>query len=455
MDLTNLGCFSEPFIALAYESFNGYIFTALLELGVDPFVKIDGNRNLFDAKWYDYLRGETEGMEHHLAALLNFGARIDVKDPRTQRTAFELALRAAENSDCPNPQPLQFLLEHVVPSTLTCKYIYETLDSQIEDLEGHIKSSILIMQHGWISEKARSFVFDWLVSYNTFSSVREGLHIKNEDHWLNQKAARFFPRFLTRQQLDLLWEKSRASYAATDQSRRNHNLYYVLERWYSMPWWLINAERGDVEAMKLLAEWEHPRTDPDWLFGDDSERFILAGNDGGHTPLMRAIATGSKDVAMWLLEANNGAVRGSFNCHHFRESVSDDPEDDSEDEVEGFECDLCPYGQRTAYEIAVHRGEVELLEIMWDLELDEVKWEEYIAMPRVFSYSNVMVEWMQLKLGTKRWMKLEMSGQDAWLRNEISKKLAKLRIEIVEIREAWRAQAKAFESRGMGIVEAS
>ena len=94
-------------------------------------------------------------------------------------------------------QPLHFLLERTAASTPASRQICEILDSRIENLEDHQTSCIMIMQHSCISDKARSYVFCWLISYTTFSSVREGLDINKETPWSNETAARFFPSFLT------------------------------------------------------------------------------------------------------------------------------------------------------------------------------------------------------------------------------------------------------------------
>ncbi|KAK6196618.1 hypothetical protein LQW54_011358 [Pestalotiopsis sp. IQ-011] len=90
---------------------------------------------------------------------------------------------------------------------------------------------------------------------------------------------------------------------------------------------------------------------------------------------------------------------------------------------------------------------------MWDLEFKDLAWKVYLDVPRVYSYGSAMLEWMQLRLGMKTWMKLEMSGQDAWQRDEIQKKLQALRTEVIEVREAWRVRAKILEEKWMDLQE--
>ena len=102
---------------------------------------------------------------------------------------------------------------------------------------------------------------------------------------------------------------------------------------------------------------------------------------------------------------------------------------------------------------------MEIFEDMWDWPLWslrekklEMRWwnTDLFDTPMVYSHGNVMAEWLQMKLGMKDWMELEMTGEHAcWMRQEIRDRLAKLRAEVCEIRDAWQARAKSSdEMRG-------
>ncbi|KAI4597527.1 hypothetical protein KJ359_004229 [Pestalotiopsis sp. 9143b] len=352
-------------------------------------IRLAEGRALFDVIWEVYVNHGPSGSGLKAAALLCAGARMDLKDPATGRTAFETAMEMADDGSDPDCEPLQFLLDQATASTWARDHILEVLDKQLDNMEEHLFSAILIMQHGWISKKARSYVF-----------------------------------------------------------------------------------RGDIEAIELLVKHDHPITDTS-LDEEEEALSIMARNAGGCSPLMLAIAAGHRDMSSWFIQPVD--YPPNLACRHpetYFYDESDDDKDDDHDQDRGHDdtgvieniiprlkrkpdqlCRTCPYGQRSAFDIAVHRGELEIFEAMWDLEFKDLAWKVYLDVPRVYSYGSAMLEWMQLRLGMKSWMKLEMSGQDAWLRDEIQKKLQILRTEVIEVREAWRARAKMLEEKWMDLQE--
>lgn len=113
-------------------------------------------------------------------------------------------------------------------------------------------------------------------------------------------------------------------------------------------------------------------------------------------------------------------------------------------------CMVCPYGQTSPCDIAISLGEMDLLEEMWDHSLKHSvgkrldRMTEHVEIPRVYSHGNVVAEWVQLKMGMGYWMSMNMTGEDAcWLRQEMEDRLEKLRLEVAEIRDGWRARAEA------------
>lgn len=439
-------------------------------------IRLAEGRALFDVIWEVHVNHGPSGSGLKAAALLCAGARMDLKDPATGRTAFETAMEMADDGSDPDCEPLQFLLDQATASTWARDHILEVLDKQLDNMEEHLFSAILIMQHGWISKKARSYVFRWLVHYlGCAPAADSGLYLDHENWGHNSRAVRFFPRFLTRGQLDALWDEGLKVCVAIQDSSECGSLVdaiHLQERWNTMPWIEICAQRGDIEAIELLVKHDHPITDTS-LDEEEEALSIMARNAGGCSPLMLAIAAGHRDMSSWFIQPVD--YPPNLACRHpetYFYDESDDDKDDDHDQDRGHDdtgvieniiprlkrkpdqlCRTCPYGQRSAFDIAVHRGELEIFEAMWDLEFKDLAWKVYLDVPRVYSYGSAMLEWMQLRLGMKSWMKLEMSGQDAWLRDEIQKKLQILRTEVIEVREAWRARAKMLEEKWMDLQE--
>ncbi|ETS74566.1 hypothetical protein PFICI_13050 [Pestalotiopsis fici W106-1] len=449
MSLANIDYFLEPILSWAArldafidEDGGPIIFKALVDLGADPFIKLEDGRTLFHAKCMEWLHSGSFSSRDVVELFFKTGARMDHRDSSTGQSMFELIVNFCDDPHRADHGGLEFLLTHALPNTLAASHVYEVLHSRLEDIQNHLIACLLIMRHGWISGKARTYIFEWLVSYVTGIPVRHsGLYLDKSNGKFNQKAAKFFPGLLNREQLDQLWEKGLASYSVGLEGPYGR-VKCSESKWIKLPWMHINAERGDVEAMKMLLDWKFPA----FNFEEDDEQDEMVTNGYTHSPLMRAMHRGHRTAALSLIEhvaKTWRSQRGFLNCGHWNSYGRD-----------MNNCRECPYGQKSACDLAFSLGEVELLEHMWDdlLALEQsieqrVQWEaQQLYMPRVYSHGNVFAEWIELKLGMCNWMALKARGQDAsWFRLEIEKRLAKLRSEVEEIRDAWRARAKSFE----------
>lgn len=416
---------------------------ALLDIGaVDPLTKLHQDRTVFDELWNEYLAHNDWQKEVLITSFLRAGARVDVKNPVTGQTALESAVAACNHSDEDQGITLQFLLKQTTACSLARSHIYDVLDSQLTTIWKYIDTFILIMQHGWVSKRARAYAFDWLVSYLTGSPSKDGIYLDLHDSDFNAKATHLFPQFLDRQQLRELWEiglsglsikRGRAIWARSD----------VRYRWRTLPWWDIHARSDNVKGIEMLFDLDFGKLKL-LAFGrggngryeeDDQAVIFIKANNGALTPLMVAISAGNSDAAQALImiESQQCTIKSeTFACDHLEMSYYDT-------------CRNCHNSQRSAYEIAMLRGDVELLELMWKYQPKEKAWENWLEdMPRVLSYGNVMVEWIHMNLCLNTMRLFKMSGEGASLRTEAKKKLLQLRTEIIETQVAWTDRAKSL-----------
>ncbi|ETS83053.1 hypothetical protein PFICI_04929 [Pestalotiopsis fici W106-1] len=370
-------------------------------------------------------------------ALLDACARTDVIEPVTGKTIFETAVDMCDDAANPDSECLRYLLTQGSPSNLVSSHVYDVLDSRIVRMKEHLNGCIKIMQHGWISEKARSLVFDWMISYLPSRSVnKDGSAYSPSKTKSDEKAAKFFPWFLNRRQLDDLWDQGLAFY-------RRHRSVPSQQRWMTIPWLHINAERGDIEAITLLLSRSFPSLRP--------ARNTYLGDDEGPTPLMRAISAGHRDLARLLIKycVFWPRDRKIHCCHNGSSSTGT------------FTCNICPYGQRSAFELAFQRGDVELVEeILRAVPCPVFSRIEKCEMPRVLSHGNAMAEWARIRLPlewfseTDTIIELYRKGtlpHETLKRvDQKMKNLTKLRVEISEIRNACIARARSIERERVG-----
>ncbi|KAI0170804.1 hypothetical protein BJ166DRAFT_517015 [Pestalotiopsis sp. NC0098] len=301
------------------------------------------------------------------------------------------------------------------------------------------------MRHGWISDKAKSFALDWMISYVTGICVEESaLDLSETVTKFNRRAANFFPSILDRQQLDKLWEEALASRRAGLEEGQQGPWKCSINRIKTIPWLRINVERNDGDAIAALLASNY--ADPQ-INQDDED--ASCEEPRRQSNLMRATYRGHRGAAGPLVAYGVNTPRASFlSCNHHPDA----------DEIDNL-CEICPYGQTSACEIAFAQGEVGIFGAMWDWppsclseEKLEMRWwnTDLFDTPMVYSHGNVMAEWLQLKLGMQDWMELKMTGEHAcWMRQEIQDRLAKLSAEVCEIRDAWQARAKSSdEMRG-------
>lgn len=319
-------------------------------------------------------------------------------------------------------------------------------------MKDHLHSCILIMQHGWVSSNAQAYAFDWLISYLIGSPNRDGIYLDLHDSDFNAKAARFFPMFLDRKQLGKVWERGIAGLKVKREKAVWARSDLEQERWRTLPWWDMRAMSGSAKDIDVLWATDlvariggHDRDhdDPDNHdyypddYDDEEERRlrIMKINEGAQTPIMRAVSAGNTDVVQSLIEKDdwiNSTGSDTFKCKH-RLGRWDDT------------CTTCPHGQRSAYEIAMLRGEVDLLELMGEYQPRRSCWEIWLEdMPRVLSYGNVMVEWIHVNICLNTMRSLQMSGEDAALRIEAERKLSELRTEIIKTQVAWTDRATSL-----------
>lgn len=267
----------------------------------------------------------------------------------------------------------------------------------------NINGCIAIMQQGWISSVAQSYMFNWLIAYITGKPVmRSGLRYDWANVELNKKAAKFFPQFLNRERLDEFWRTSQAWEYQGMQLR---------QRWDSVQWMHISAERGDAVAVRRLLRSDLSQSKATdrltlgvetgiWCscfeHGGDSalykggDRQGWTGRDHAPTPLMRAISAGHRSLAIRLVEYGVKWERDEkIECSHIGTYCTGI-----------LTCEICPYGQRSPYELAINRGEIELLDVMFENGIVEREYSTAKApdLPRVLSHGNLMAEWLELKV---------------------------------------------------------
>ncbi|KAI4597523.1 hypothetical protein KJ359_004225 [Pestalotiopsis sp. 9143b] len=401
------------------------------------------NRTVFNVFWNEYLAHNDWEKEVLITSFLRAGARVDVKNPVTGQTALESAVAGCNHCDEDQGITLQFLLKQTTACSLARSHIYDVLDSQLTTIWTHIDSFILIMQHGWVSKRARAYAFDWLVSYLTGSPSKDGIYLDLHDPDFNAKATRLFPQFLDRQQLRELWEKGQSG-LSIKRGRAVWERSDVRRRWRTLPWWEIHARSDNVKGIEVLFDNDFGDVKLLAIGSDDNSyyeeeddqavRFIKA-NNGAQTPIMVAISAGNPDAAeaLIMIESQKYTIKSeTFACDHPELRYYDT-------------CRRCDHSQRSAYEIAMLRGDVGLLELMWDYQPKGTAWEIWLeGMPRVLSYGNVMVEWIHVNLCLNTMKPLQMSGEGASLRTEAEKKLLQLHSEIIKTQGAWIDRAKSL-----------
>lgn len=386
-------------------------------------------QTVFNIKCLDYLSGDPLAHEDALAVLLHAGARMDFRDPVTGKTVFESFVDACDTHGAHGYESLMWLLDNASYMNVDPEHVRQVLELRLENVQNHLLACIIIMQRGYITTKARLYVFDWLVSFITGISVRQSsLYLDKSNVKFNKKAAKFFPSFLRPHQKDELWAKALASYTTG-----LHGPYGLVKcpksRFRMVPWLHVNAERGDVSAVQQLLDWG----DTHFRWEEDGEDQALT-DDRVQSPLMRAIYGGKKDVASLLIERDAWEPVNFLTCTHVVYLEDHD----------GLPCMICPHGQASPCDIAISCGEMDLLEEMWDHALKHFvenrleRMTEHVEIPRVYSHGNVVAEWVQLKMGMGHWMSMNMTGEDAcWLRQEMEDRLEKLRLEVAEIRHGW------------------
>lgn len=299
------------------------------------------------------------------------------------------------------------------------------------------------MRHGWISKTARSLVFDWLISYATRIEVNSPGRTRD---WMDPKerlAIKFFPWFLDRQQLDELWKQALAFYHACASEM-------LTVRWRQLPWWHINAERGDVEAIQMLCgvDIKPPSA---WLDGTRTE---TDRDSRVPTPLTRAVLAGHRDVALLLLERELVSPQDmESRCDHLSRKFGDSA------------CALCPDGLLSLSDLLLRRGEIEVLEALLDCAtlpkhgFGYYVWKED-CVPRVLSYGNLTAEWMELKKSLSTNAKYSLFPEEKRYRryywddsfdiiraemDDIKKKISSLRKEIANARDTWLERAEGIK----------
>lgn len=291
------------------------------------------------------------------------------------------------------------------------------------------------MQHGWISRKARAYMLNWLISYINGRPVQSSRLSICHQHTRAEMAAMLFPGFLDRQQLDGLWDRGLYFLRLDPIVTRGW-------RWNIIPWWHINAERGDIEAIQILLDSHFAR--PTELQDAIEHELDVP------TPLMRAIAAGHRDLAVLLIQRRLLWMRDTGQCSHRYVHFS------------GREiCGICQYGQDSAHALIFGRGEVELMEVMIEHGLPGRYGTDSGDLPRVLSCANIMMEWLTLRstlssgLDRSTFLQMETdlatkhAGQVPGTREEmvihIQEELAKLRAEMMETRESWLDRAKTLQ----------
>lgn len=366
----------------------------------------------------DNFVGHLSEVEQKTALLLAAGARMDIRDRVAGQTAFEAAMDMCDDIDDPQCESLEFLLHLATPSTIASGHVYAVLEYCLAKPMAHLAGCITITDCGWISKRAQEHMFDWLLSYIT--GLKTGSHVPDidwEDTTFNTKAANYFINHLARNQLDDLWKRW-LTFGEDGIEDPLKMVKCLPGSWISIHWLHVAAERGDVEAVKQL-------------LADGFPQNVYDISD--HTPLMRAILGGNKDVVLTLLQ--HGVMDQDANlvrCFHAHRLHTN---------IEEACPSSCKYGQRSVYELAVSQGEIDILETMWNHRpILTTDWKEYQNMPRVFSYGNLVAEWMQLRLGLQERLDLEMSGEESCSSLKIRDKLSNLRTEIIEIRDAWKTR---------------
>ncbi|KAK6200707.1 hypothetical protein LQW54_009588 [Pestalotiopsis sp. IQ-011] len=409
---------TEPLVSEVSRDFDPFLFRTLVELGANPLTKL-------------HARGNSLNID------LASGARMDVKDPVTGQTIFEAAVDLCNDDDEPGHECLQFALEHRNPENLASSHIYEVLESGLA--EKKFEACVRIMRHGWVSRTAQSYVFDWLISYATRieASGPDGTL-----DWMDPEerlAIGFFPWFLDRQQLDELWKQALAFYHACASE-----MFTV--RWRQLPWWHINAERGDVEAIQMLCSFDmkHPSA---WAAETDRESRVP-------TALMRAASAGHRDVALFLLKEELVSSQDmQSRCDHLSRDYGHSA------------CVLCPDGLLSLPDLLLRRGEIEVLEALLNCEelpkddFSYYVWEEGYV-PRVLSYGNLTAEWLELKESLSTNCEYSLFPEEERYRryywddsfdtigaemDGIKKKMSSLRMEIAGARDAWLERAEGIK----------
>lgn len=408
----------EPLVCMAYGTLDPFIHKALVRVGANPLIQFSHEGKPIDIVAED-------------------GARMDVKNPSTGRTIFEAAVdMCGHRSRKATSQYLQHVLEYGNPNLLPVSHIYEVLESRLPNMERHFRGCIEIMQHGWISGKAQSYMLDWLISF--ISGIPDPMSRPNdveEYSDMREMAAMLFPEFLNRQQLDDLWECG-LSLLRSDPYRSSR------AAWHFIPWWHVNAERGDIDAIEILLDANFER--PTGLRGGLESHLDIP------TPLMRAIAAGHMDLAAVLVQKRILWTRDQVGCSH------------GGTQYIGLKtCGICPYGHESAHGLAFGRGEVELMEVMIEGDLYMPGPMSAPKVPRVWSHGNIMAEWLATQrvtwyglddnkfLEIQKDMAAHHDGPVPTTKEEmlshISEKVPKLRAEIIETRNSLLERAKILE----------
>lgn len=408
----------EPLVCMAYGTLDPFIHKALVRVGANPLIQFSHEGKPIDIVAED-------------------GARMDVKNPSTGRTIFEAAVdMCGHRSRKATSQYLQHVLEYGNPNLLPVSHIYEVLESRLPNMERHFRGCIEIMQHGWISGKAQSYMLDWLISF--ISGIPDPMSRPNdveEYSDMREMAAMLFPGFLNRQQLDDLWECG-LSLLRSDPYRSSR------AAWHFIPWWHVNAERGDIDAIEILLDFNFER--PTGLRGGLESHLDIP------TPLMRAIAAGHMDLAAVLVQKRILWRRDQVGCSHGgTQNIGLKP------------CCICPYGHESAHGLAFGRGEVELMEVMIAGDLYMPGAMSAPKVPRVWSHGNIVAEWLATQrvtwygLDDNKFLEIQkdmaahhdgpVPATKEEMLSHISEKVPKLRAEIIETRKSLLERAKLLE----------